>query len=71
MKNYKVNNSNFLMRVFINSNVQMINNFIVYNLMVIYYDFGVYFKIFRKFGFDNGFYVKDYMYGKNGGGYIN
>lgn len=37
--------------------------------MVIYYDFGVYFRIFCKFVFGNGFDVKDY--GNNDGGYIN
>ena len=70
-KNHKANNSNLPMRAFINSNVQMINNSIVYNSTATHHDPGVHLKISRKPGSDNGFHVKDYTYGKNGGGYTN
>ncbi|KAG2290525.1 hypothetical protein Bca52824_050129 [Brassica carinata] len=70
-KNHNANNSNLPMKAFINSNVQMINNSIVYNSTATHHDPGVHLKISRKPDSGNGFHVKDYTYGKNGGGYTN
>ncbi|KAJ0258183.1 putative extensin [Hirschfeldia incana] len=70
-KNNNANTSNLPMKAFINSNVQMINNSIVHNSTSTHHDPGVHLKIFRTPGSDNGFHVKDYTYGKSGGGYTN
>jgi hypothetical protein len=61
-------NSNLPMKAFMNSNVQMINNSIVYNSTASHHDPGVHLKISRKPGSDNGFHVSDYG---NNGGYTN
>ncbi|CAH8294678.1 unnamed protein product [Eruca vesicaria subsp. sativa] len=63
------NNSNLPMKAFMNSNVQMINNSLVYNSLATHHDPGVHLKISRKPGSGNGFHVKDY--GNNDGGYTN
>ncbi|CAH8387007.1 unnamed protein product [Eruca vesicaria subsp. sativa] len=68
-KNHNANSTNLPMKAFMNSNVQMINNSIVYNSTATHHDPGVHFKISRKPGSDNGFHVKDY--GNNDGGYTN
>lgn len=57
------------MKTFMNSNVQMINNSLVYNSMATHHDPGVHLRISRKPGSGNGFDVKDY--GNNDGGYTN
>ncbi|KAL0739792.1 hypothetical protein Bca4012_081305 [Brassica carinata] len=67
--NNNANNSNLPMKAFMNSNVQMINNSLVYNSMATHHDPGVHLKISRKPGSGNGFHVKDY--GNNDGGYTN
>ncbi|KAF8113767.1 hypothetical protein N665_0045s0013 [Sinapis alba] len=61
------NNMNLPMKAFMNSNVQMINNSIVYNSMASHHDPGIHLKLYRKPGSGNGSHVKDY--GNNGGGY--
>ncbi|ESQ39308.1 hypothetical protein EUTSA_v10001731mg [Eutrema salsugineum] len=68
-RNNTSNNSNLPMKAFMNSNVQMINNSIVYNSTATHHDPGVHLKISRKPGSGNGFHVTDY--GDNGGGYTN
>ncbi|KAG2290524.1 hypothetical protein Bca4012_034841 [Brassica carinata] len=70
-KNNNAYDNNLPMKAFINSNVQMINNSIVYNSTATHHDPGVHLKISRTPGSDNGFHVKDYKYGKSGGGYTN
>ncbi|KAJ0259111.1 putative extensin [Hirschfeldia incana] len=66
--NNSANNNNLPMKAFMNSNVQMINNSLVYNSMATHHDPGVHLKISRKPGSGNGFHVKDYG---NDGGYTN
>ncbi|CAH8383814.1 unnamed protein product [Eruca vesicaria subsp. sativa] len=66
----KTNNKMDLpMKAFINSNVQMINNSIVYNSTATHHDPGIHLKVYRKPASGNGFHVKDY--GNNGDGYTN
>uniref|UniRef100_A0A1J3ICQ6 Uncharacterized protein n=1 Tax=Noccaea caerulescens TaxID=107243 RepID=A0A1J3ICQ6_NOCCA len=63
----KGNHSNLPMKAFMNSNVQMINNSIVYNSTATHHDPGVHLKISRKPGSGNGFHFQDY----GNGGYTN
>ena len=67
--NNNANNNNLPMKAFMNSNVQMINNSLVYNSMATHHDPGVHLRISRKPASGNGFDVKDY--GNNDDGYTN